>query len=90
MAHPQNSPRGLWAKGRIDIGKLELTYNITNKGLTFTNSGDTHASALPGNTRIATNPTLVPVSNSTGRCYALNTTGTTWLFLSGTTVQPTT
>lgn len=90
MARSQNSPRGLFAKARIDIGNLELTYNSTNKGLTFTNADDTHASAVPGNVRIATNPTIVPVNNSTGRCLSINTTGTTWLFLAGTTVQPTT
>jgi hypothetical protein len=90
MARSQNAPRGLFAKARIDIGNLELTYNSTNKGLAFTNGDDTHASALPGNVTVATNPVLIPISNSTGRCYGVNTTGTTWLFLAGTSLQPTT
>jgi hypothetical protein len=90
MARPQNAPRGLFNKTRIDIGNLELTYNGTNKGLTISNADDTHASALPGSVRIATNPTLVPISNTTGRCIAINTTGTTWLYVAGTSAQPTT
>ena len=88
MARPQNAPRGLFAKNRVDVGNLELTYNSTNKGLVFTNADDTHASALPGNARVATNPILVPINNSTSRCWAFNTTGTSWLFVSGTSVQP--
>ena len=90
MARPQNSPKGLFAKNRVDVGNLEFTYNGTVDGLTFTNTDDTHATAVPGNVRIATNPTLVPGNNSTGRFLALNTTGTSWLFLAGTSVQPTT
>ena len=88
MAHPQNSPRGLFAKNRVDVGKLELTYNGTNKGLLFTNAGDTHASALTGNVTLA-NPVLIPISNSTCRCFGINTTGTDWVFIEGTAVQPT-
>lgn len=29
MAHPQNSPRGLFAKARIDAGSQGLTFNST-------------------------------------------------------------
>ncbi len=29
MAHPQSSPRGLFAKQRIDLGGQSLTYNST-------------------------------------------------------------
>lgn len=29
MAHPQNSPRGLFAKARIDTGTQTLTFNST-------------------------------------------------------------
>ena len=102
MAHPQSSPRGLWAKNRIDIGASNLTADST--GVTFSagvkisnaqtltgNStglvfGDP-ASALPGN---VDNAVLVGViSNSTGVALFLNSTGTTHKYLNVTTAQPT-
>lgn len=88
MAHPQSSPRGLWAKDRLDIGGQELTYDSTNKGLVFKNAVNTLASALPGDARNAS-PVIVPISNSTGQCFAMNVTGTSWTFIAGTSVQPT-
>lgn len=39
MAHPQSSPRGLWAKQNLNIGSSEFTYNSTavrfSKGLSL-------------------------------------------------------
>lgn len=29
MAHPQSSPRGLFAKRRIDVGTSQLSFNTT-------------------------------------------------------------
>jgi len=88
MAHPQNSPRGLFTKNRIDVSKQELYYDSTNKGLVLKNSVDTLASALPGATRNAS-PVVVPISNSTGQAFAMNVTGTTWAYFASTSVQPT-
>ncbi len=52
MAHPQNSPRGLFAKSRIDVGTHALTFNST-------------ALILPNSVRIGTKATYLS-SNSTG------------------------
>ncbi len=52
MAHPQNSPRGLIAKQRIDVGTHALTFNST-------------ALILPNSVRIGTKATYLS-SNSTG------------------------
>jgi len=52
MAHPQNSPRGLFGKQRIDIGTHALTFNST-------------ALILPNSVRIGTKATYLS-SNSTG------------------------
>jgi len=120
MAHPQSSPRGLFAKERIDVGSQQLTYNSTamifSAGVQITGAGglitanstglttagtvtlggaligsgsagalvlDTTA-ALPGNVSA---DGFVLVENSTGKNLAINTTGTTWVFLTGTSVQ---
>ena len=43
MAHPQSSPRGLFAKERIDVGSQQLTYNSTamifSAGVQITGAG---------------------------------------------------
>ena len=52
MAHPQNSPRGLFGKQRLDIGTHALTFNST-------------ALILPNTVRIGTKATYLS-SNSTG------------------------
>lgn len=82
MGHPQNSARGLFAKLRLAIGAQELTYNSTSQGLTFSNP----VSAKPSTDQGAT---FTVGSNSTGVFMALNSTGTTWKYLSLTSVQPT-
>lgn len=101
MAHPQSSPRGLWAKNRIDIGANEVTGNSTavlfSKGvqisgaryITADSTGFilTAEAALPGNVDGGDQFTLI--SNSTGAAMAVNTTGTTWKYLNTTDSQPT-
>jgi len=52
MAHPQNSPRGLFAKKQIDVGAFSVTANST-------------ALILPNSVRIGTKATYLS-SNSTG------------------------
>jgi hypothetical protein len=102
MAHPQSSPRGLWAKNRIDIGSNQLTGNSTavvfNQGIKISNGqtltgnstglvfGDA-ASSLPGN---VDNGILIGVlSNSTGVALFINSTGTAHKYLNTTDAQPT-
>jgi hypothetical protein len=101
MAHPQSSPRGLWAKNRIDIGANQLTGDSTalvlNQGLKVSNAryitADstgfvlTAESALPGSVDGGVQFTMI--SNSTGVAMAVNSTGTTWKYLNVTTDQPT-
>jgi len=102
MAHPQSSPRGLFAKNRIDIGSNQITGDssgiLLNAGLKISNAqlltadstGIVHGnavSALPGSVDGGIQWTLV--SNSTGVAFAVNTTGTTWKYLNVTTLQPT-
>ena len=50
--HPQNSPRGLWAKKQIDFGTLSVGFNST-------------ALILPNSVRIGSKATYLS-SNSTG------------------------
>jgi hypothetical protein len=101
MAHPQSSPRGLWAKNRIDIGANQLTGDSTalvlNQGLKVSNAryitADstgfvlTSEAALPGDVDGGVQFTMI--SNSTGVCMAVNSTGTTWKYLNTTDAQPT-
>ena len=122
MAHPQSSPRGLFAKERIDIGSQQLTFNSTSLNLsggikvnssagglltanasgltiggaltlggTLIGSDATGAvllettSALPGNVTAGAAGILL-VTNSTGTSLAINTTGTTWVYMGTTSV----
>lgn len=64
--HPQNSPRGLWAKRQIDFGAYSMTFNST-------------ALILPNSVRIGSKATYLS-SDSTGvklgsRYISTNTTG---------------
>ena len=76
MAHPQNSPRGLFAKARIDVGSAQTTYNST--GIIFAGavyasgqttygklSANSTALILPNSVRVGTKTTYF-TSNSTG------------------------
>ena len=67
MAHPQSSPRGLWAKQRIDFGGHQFTYNST-------------AIRVSGSLGIGSYTTSYINANSTGirigtRYISTNTTG---------------
>ena len=100
MAHPQNSPRGLFAKNRIDVGSNQLTGNSTalilnagikvSNGLTVTANGSSLSSdlvALPGDLSTGN---LAFGENSTGATFvAVRTTGTTWKYLNVTVDLPT-
>jgi hypothetical protein len=102
MAHPQSSPRGLFAKQRIDVGSSQLTYNSTalilNNGIKISNAqtltGNTTGvifsdvlGALPGNVN---NSALIGMlTNSTGHALVIATTGTTLKYLNVTSVLPT-
>lgn len=66
MAHPQNSPRGLFSKKQIDFGSFSLAFNST-------------ALILPNSVRIGSKATYLS-SDSTGvklgsRYISTNTTG---------------
>lgn len=102
MARSQSSPRGLFAKNRIDVGSQQLTYNSTglllNGGIKISNKQmitanttgfvmGNAASALPGNVDNAI--TWGVISNTTGVCLFVNSTGTTHKYLNVTSVQPT-
>ena len=78
MAHPQSSPRGYFAKKRIDIGSQSLTYNSTGAvfGAAIFLSGQTVKGKLSANNtaillpstgfQMAALTTLKITSNSTG------------------------
>ena len=99
MAHPQNSPRGLHAKNRYEMGPdgvfgtpysdntavidANSTGPVLAGQLTFVDA----ASSLPGD--LDGGVALKLISNSTGVAVGVNTTGTTWKFLNVTTAQPT-
>ena len=76
MAHPQNSPRGYFAKRRIDAGSQSMTYNSTGvifAGAAFVSaqttfgklSANSTALILPNSVRVGTKTTYLS-SNSTG------------------------
>ena len=69
MAHPQNSPRGLFAKQRIDFpaGESQLTYNST--GVIF--SGAAYLNAVTGH-YLTSNSTGIA---ATGAVYVGNAAG---------------
>jgi hypothetical protein len=101
MAHSQSSPRGLWAKDRIDIGANQLTADSTAlllsagiqisgaRYITADSTGFvlTSEAALPGDVDGGVQFTMI--SNSTGVAMAINSTGTTWKYLNVTDAQPT-
>lgn len=100
MAHPQSSPRGLFAKQRIDVGSQQITTDSTglvlNNGIKLSNARHLTANSTA---YIGTGEAAIPttdngiaftfVSNSTGVAIVVNSTGTTWKFLNVTSVQPT-
>lgn len=55
MAHPQSSPRGLFAKQRIDAGSQTLTQNST--GITFSGAVFLSAQATIG--KLSANSTAI-------------------------------
>lgn len=76
MAHPQNSPRGLFAKSRVDVGAQGVSGNSTGQvfsGAIFVSaqatvgklSANSTAMILPNSVRIGTKTTYLS-SNSTG------------------------
>ena len=88
--HPQSSPRGLFAKARIDVGATNLTGNSTGiiaSGALFVSNQSTYgkltanstALLLPNSVRVGTKTTYFS-SDSTGvklgsRYISTNTTG---------------
>ena len=68
----QGSPRGLLIKGELRVG---------GNGRIMKNTA-----ALPGDSAQGTAVRFV--HNSTGRALAINVLGTTWLWIAGTTIQP--
>lgn len=102
MAHPQNSPRGLFAKNAIYIGAQQLTDDGTdlvfNSGIKIndarvikansTGLSITAETALPTTRTAGYNWTVI--TNSTGAsAVAVRTTGTTWKYLNVTALLPT-
>lgn len=76
MAHPQSSPRGYFAKSRIDAGAQNITANSTGMifgGAVFVSnqatfgklSANSTALVLPNSVRVGTKTTYLS-SNSTG------------------------
>lgn len=66
MAHPQNSPRGLFAKKRIDLGGNEVTYNSTamllSKALVV--NGQTTKGLISANSTALTLPNGVKITGA--------------------------
>ena len=98
MARPQNSARGLFEKIAAAFttatiaGLTSTNSTITDiqmsKGSTGTLEIDSGAlTALPGNVQVSL-PNIAFGENSTGAFLAINTTGTTWSYLAGTSIQP--
>lgn len=102
MAHPQNSPRGLFAKHavRVPTGKglwfdnystSAALINADATGVSIAAAGvksSSPASALPGDADRAAS--AVFISDGTGRvAIGLNTSGTTWRYLATTSKYPT-
>ena len=97
--HPQNSPRGLLTKKRVDLGSdgaFHLDYSANTAVLDANSSGPIlagqltfvdAASSLPGDLDAGIAARVI--SNNTGVAIALNTTGTDWKYLNVTSVQPT-
>jgi len=76
MAHPQSSPRGYFAKKRIDVGSSGLTYNstgvifslavfVSNQTTYGKLSANSTALILPNSVRVGAKTTYL-TSNSTG------------------------
>lgn len=83
---PQNSPRiniiakDILADTELSLNTLDITQDSTSKGLVF----DEGASALPTHDAgIA----FCFVSDSTGVSFAWNSTGTTWVYATATSVR---
>jgi len=75
MAHPQGTFRGLLAKNELNVGSSVGNGRILAP-----------VAAKPSTDKgIA----IQFISNSTGVALAINTTGTTWKYLSATSIQPT-
>ena len=93
MAHPQNSPRGLFAKRGfklVDSSGNVLDVSNDSAGLVLDASQlrvSSAASALPGDLDVGAG--LRFGENSTGHFIAVNSTGTTWRYLDMTSQQPT-
>jgi len=78
MASPQNSPRGRFAKERVDVGSQQLTYNSTTLNL----SGGIKVSGAAGGVITANSTSAnfakgVKVSNGAGGLLTANSTGLT-------------
>ena len=75
MAHPQSSPRGLWAKNRIDVGSNQITGNSTalvlSAGLTVSNlqtlTGNSTTLIVSGGVKISNAQQLT--ANTTGLVF---------------------
>jgi len=104
MAHEQNSPRGLWAKKRIDIvGSSSNTITgdstgiVLGAGIKISNQKSISANStgliLPTSAAILTTRSsckFAVLTNSTGQnAVLINTTGTTWKYLNVTSELPT-
>lgn len=102
MAHPQNSPRGLFAKNSVAVGAATLTAdstgNLVLSGGIKLNNVQTVKSNSTGALVIGAPLAALPstdqgiawgvLSNSTGVGIVVNSTGTTWKYLLTTSVQP--
>ena len=98
MARPQNSAKGFFAKKAINVGAAALTADSTGNlelaaGLTLsgestllTANSTAVVSSVAQLTLDSMNMRLA--ANSTGTGIQINTTGTTWLWVSTTSVGP--
>ena len=99
MARPQNAPKGLFVKDQINVGSSELTGNSTGNLLlsggvqlsgvsTGLITATSTAVVLPGAQLTMNSMNFRMAANSTGTGLQINTTGTTWLWASTTSVGP--
>lgn len=99
MSHPQNSPRGVLSKQRIETGSMALTTNssgvVFSSGVKISNAagGQLRASAtallLPTRTALPTTREIGGVCfvSSAGKSMlAYHSTGTTWVYANKTSV----
>lgn len=98
MANLQNSPRGVFGKAQVNVGAVQLTGDSTgnlklNAGIKLSGEATlitVNSTAIVGSVAQLTlnSMNMRLAANDTGVGIQINTTGTTWLWVSTTSVGP--